>query len=457
MTRVEVSRLTKDVAYHCIRALRHGGSRKRPNGGQHYTGSVNHWTLIRDITDRLERHFQHSATLGVGSLERAEYLSLFVGFSAILCCGMVYRPPSDIIPYLMRLVRAEQKDYSLELEVVIFAFAFSRHDYPTTSGSVDQLPLDPVTRAERALEVLCYYTTLRCKCYQVEALGLLHLLSQSQAYGLLADDLRAINDRFQGLSTKNARVPTLPPDFSIHSQAMDDITQHLSKHPNIFGPEFTYNVQACLRALQTTYDPRHSPAPTNNVYVFVLESLCRATSFESINTGLMLLGRFPFPQISDIGGIAELLASRSIILQLDATLNQPNPSLQLFAMAQLWLLITILLRLEDAHEAARQILQTELLKCVIALGKNSQSMDEVAEGFYNRFSTHLGTQPASSHNMADVTYFYRVLGCMVEIHSTSSAPGPRMEAIEDMLAHVPQSLRESGTWILTRGDDMLVP
>lgn len=293
--------------------------------------------------------------------------SLVIGTATLLACSAVHSDSSTIVPYVIRLLRAGLDNESLG--ILLFAFGVARADHPRVRWRYTASAPLKVTKAEqvkRAIEVIAFYAPAldlgSIPHETMKNLGLLELLSGSREYNLVDKDFQAIYTEFE--STWADKVPvlhTFPPTFNLAQYVIRIITDRAS-NSDAFDDILTSqaSVQAYLDVLRCTYD-QSVGAPTPQVYVFVLESLCRASSHWVEVIGEQLVRRFPRPELSE--DLGKLIASRNIVSLLGHALESNSMRVKTFATAHVCLFIELLLRNPNQLKDSWTSLMGDLFQC----------------------------------------------------------------------------------------------
>ncbi|KDN43695.1 hypothetical protein RSAG8_05885, partial [Rhizoctonia solani AG-8 WAC10335] len=238
------------------------------------------------------------------------------------------------------------------LGIFLMIFALSRNDHP---GWVVLPSLDPVARAARAIDVATFYLQ---KLDQINNndefddedaddenadtlidFGLLGLLSDPGSYDLLEEDFKQIRAMFIWVAhDPGTQIYTLPERFDIRRHAMAVISAKLR---SIDGQQAIFksdaSVSTYLTALRQSYN-REIGNPTEQVYVFVIECFFRAPSM-FLEDCWALMADFPLPILTD--ELAKTIKDREILRLLLGALRFPAGDQQVFAIAQLALLIKL--------------------------------------------------------------------------------------------------------------------
>jgi hypothetical protein len=215
--RNESLQLGSVVVHYCLKALTFGSQHNRLGG----TRSENneYFSLIDHVT----RLFEWPEILEYDDV----YTDLCISFTALLCCVLAHWPPSAVMPFIMRFIRAHHSNIHLipEFGLVLGVFAFSRCNYPIAGyqrlSLLHQSPDRRAARMERALGVLWYYLSQE-ELYppSLAVLGLNHLRSQGASYRLGLEDRQKISDvlrLYPSLTGQMTSIHTLPADFDIYS------------------------------------------------------------------------------------------------------------------------------------------------------------------------------------------------------------------------------------------------
>ncbi|KAH7318036.1 hypothetical protein B0J17DRAFT_686655 [Rhizoctonia solani] len=250
--------------------------------------------------------------------------------------------------YAMRLLRtarrasAGQKQLRLQhLGLPLIVYALSRNDYPVWTRPP---PLNPISRSERAIEVIAYYVSYPSKLTSDVSstminLALLELLSDPEGYKLEDDEVVIISDA--SYNTLPAKSP-----LDTFSRTLKSMATMVSKNPNGLLSRHNTTI-ACLTVLnRTRMDKSVSDAPVGQVYAFVIEC----------NVALDLMQKFHGHSgwtEDHILDLAQSLDRRGVmvILQRVAELDSDTDFvIKLFAVGQAWFLIDLAIESETVGQ-----------------------------------------------------------------------------------------------------------
>ncbi|CAE6437365.1 unnamed protein product [Rhizoctonia solani] len=259
---IQALRVGRTAASHCLRSLQ--------NGIQNQTQELFDYAI-----SLLERYRNGEAHLNPKEIEY-----LMVGIAMLLSSLLVNCHIAIGAQYVMRLLRtASRVDTGQNqlhlgyLALPLIVYAISRNDYP---GWTKRPPLSPISRSERAIEVIAYYVSHPSKLSGVSStminLALLELLSDPEGYKLEDDDVVTISDAFDP-AAEEAHIHTFPtkspPDT--FSRTLKSMATIVSKDPNGLFSRHD-NIIACLTVLnRTRMDKSTLDAPVGQVYAFVVD------------------------------------------------------------------------------------------------------------------------------------------------------------------------------------------
>ncbi|CUA68276.1 Anaphase-promoting complex subunit 2 [Saccharomyces cerevisiae S288c] [Rhizoctonia solani] len=317
---------------HCLRAW--------------YIDPKNHtYELINTAVEFIEKNGLKDPT----KLHNAARLSFVTGIQMLISCSLIHCDSSRAARFIFRIMEADID--SKHLGIFLAIFSLSRNDYP---GWI--IPsLDPVARATRAIDAAAFYIQ---KLDQINSnedsddedaddekadtlidFGLLGLLSDPGSYDLLDDDFKQIRAMFIWVAhDPGTHIYTLPEGFDVRHHAMQVVSAKLK---SIDGQQAIFksdaSVSTYLTALRQSYN-REIGSPTEQVYVFVMECFFRAPSM-FLEDCWALMADFPLPTLTD--ELAKTIKDRDILRLLLGALRSPAGDQQIFAAAQLALLIKL--------------------------------------------------------------------------------------------------------------------
>ncbi|CAE6480581.1 unnamed protein product [Rhizoctonia solani] len=350
---IQALRVGRTAASHCLRSLQ--------NGIQNQTQE-----LFDSAISLLESYRNRDAHLNPKEIEY-----LMVGIAMLLSSLLVDCHIAIGAQYVMRLLRtASRADTGQNqlrlgyLALPLIVYAISRNDY---RGWTKPPPLSPISRSERAIEVIAYYVSHPSKLTDVSStminLALLELLSDPEGYKLEDDDVVTISDAFDP-AAEEAHIRTFPtkspPDT--FSRTLKSMATIVSKDPNgLFSRND--NIIACLTVLnRTRMDKSTSDAPVGQVYAFVVECVLNLPSLDpegfGRNVALDLMQRFHSYSgwtEDHILDSAQSLGRRGVIARLQQVAvlegNDTDLVIKSFAIGQAWFLIDLAI---ESGTASRQ-------------------------------------------------------------------------------------------------------
>lgn len=409
-------------------------------------------SIVDSATTLLSKHIRRQEI----SLHHASLMSLVHGVGILFSCALVHSESHEVIEFPMRLIRAciDIDDYTRRrgvhryISVILGAFALSRHDFP---GWITHKDADHVSRAVQAVRMIAHYSSLPAKD-EPEAtstlmyFGLLEILRCSETYRLGKDDLAAIAKTFSSLSSfptsATHAISVLPSlDFTRRSMAL--------------LPSNKPNDQVSITSEQESLNHAHISAirasrawfmghklPTTRAYVFVVETLCCAQSSELKNACWDLIGRFPFPEVSESG--EELMNSEHSRMLLHVR-EAGEKDKALFAIGQLWLIVTSILRSSRDPNPLRFPLIASFLRPEDLTGTRRQ-LEVMRELLAQEYIGITRTRVGFAHDYGDgQVYVYRVLECILQSHNCSPSDS-RWKGVEGALGLVPNALRGTSSF-----------
>ncbi|CAE6384385.1 unnamed protein product [Rhizoctonia solani] len=192
-------------------------------------------------------------------------------------------------------------------------------------------------------------------------------------------------------------------------------------------------VESHLDNLQRVYILSQVGTPVAEVYVFVVESMCRASSDRARDLCGNLMSKFCFPQLSI--EMVRCLERRNLVKVLENALHHEAQIIQLFAFSQLWLLYALYLDSYSDCEDDRDKLLHQLKAYSAAEG---QSIGQVKCCLQERMEFMfycLGPEFGSLK-----LYANRVQECMLQTRACPDSD-PEWEKIRQTLIDVPRPLR----------------
>ncbi|KDN37429.1 hypothetical protein RSAG8_10164, partial [Rhizoctonia solani AG-8 WAC10335] len=358
------------AASHCLRSLQHGIQLQTQE-------------LFDSALELLENYRN-----GTAYLKTREIHYLMTGIAMLLSSLLVECPPAIGARYVMRLLRIAgrpengQKALRLEnLGLPLVVYALSRHDYP---GWTQPPPLSPVSRAERAIEVITHYVgsseNLSTASSIMINLALLELISNPVEYKLEDTDIVAISEAFDSMvdDDQTRTIHTLstssPPDsFSRTVRSMDAVVSN--EGSGLLARDAV--TIACLTVLNRTgMDQSATDAPLGEVYTFVIDCMSNLPPYiygrwaYDQNAALDLLQKFHDPSHPErtqnlLPNLARSLDRREIFTklkeatELEATSDDVDFAAKLFATGQAWLLIDLAIKSGSTkHEDWRRCLSS---------------------------------------------------------------------------------------------------
>ncbi|KAH7313247.1 hypothetical protein B0J17DRAFT_687543 [Rhizoctonia solani] len=293
-----------------------------------------------------------------------------IGIAMLLSSLMVNCHLAIGAQYAMRLLRtarrasAGQKQLRLQhLGLPLIVYALSRNDYPVWTRPP---PLNPISRSERAIEVIAYYVSYPSKLTSDVSstminLALLELLSDPEGYKLEDDEVVIISDAFDPTAGE-AHIYTLPAKSPLDtfSRTLKSMATMVSKNPNGLLSRHNTTI-ACLTVLnRTRMDKSVSDAPVGQVYAFVIECVLSIPSSGpeayGQNVALDLMQKFHGHSgwtEDHILDLAQSLDRRGVmvILQRVAELDSDTDFvIKLFAVGQAWFLIDLAIESETVGQ-----------------------------------------------------------------------------------------------------------
>ncbi|CAE6446612.1 unnamed protein product [Rhizoctonia solani] len=197
-------------------------------------------------------------------------------------------------------------------------------------------------------------------------------------------------------------------------------------------------IESHLNSLQRIYTLSRTGAPVAEVYMFVVESMCRVSSDHAKELCGNLVSTFRFLSLST--EMVECLAHRNLVNVLVKTLSHESKILQFFAISQLWLLHTLYLDFHSGCEIDKDKLLDQLK--VYSPG-GGQVIGQVR--------CHLGERlETMAHGLESElgplgVYTYRVLESVLQAKGCPTS-APEWEKIQTALVDVPHSLRGLGSF-----------
>ncbi|CEL62863.1 hypothetical protein RSOLAG1IB_12587 [Rhizoctonia solani AG-1 IB] len=451
---VKIRRLVSNTAHLCIKELYR--THEDSSSG---TTPTHSWEYIMQqvemVVALLERHL---SSPDANVLHPMTYQALCISFTLLLCCFLAHCSPRIAVRYLLRLLRRPHGLASVEINLAMVAFVFSRHDLPgwsqPTQGHVD-------LRVQRALEVYHYYQKAKfeeisiLECVEI---GWLFLLASPQLHGLDHADVKLI--------AKEIQSPSI--DFRRMLFIRNTLSARISKHSSIYTvPSYTELIENALRYL-TQDVARDLDAALNNPHLAEAYSLVLCSSLDGLNRGrfewvtpelygfvleviksrpddsLKILSQIPLPQLSPL--LDEYLDSRDIVSQLVGLLDDEEPGVQLFATSQIWHLIRVSSPTTYEQSKTRVALEQQLIK-PDGTWSSADGLKEVS-GLMKTQLYQLLEHPDLQSRRA-LWYGYRVMECMLEEDECSSSD-PRMQKAQEWLdrREIHKSIRGLSSFII---------
>lgn len=371
----EVLSIGQKSASHCLQAFRSGEPSQL----------LEHLELAVNM---LERYGLRKVTL-----QPVPRYRLAVGAALSLSCLPARHDSAEAVKHVLRLIPVQVRISQQHLALLLTAFALTISDCPGWTES----RLSHSDRIERAIEAVAYYGPDIDKLSEDDAkamidFGLLELLSNSTSYSFDTPDFKAINLAFRSLQDvrNHHAIHTLPPDFDVRRYVMETITNNVSSD----GEEhdlFTTDAPVAtgyLVALDRTYSPTLG-APTEPVYAFVIECLCRSSDGFTIDVALNLMHEFPIPELSE--ALIWTLNSREIVKLLFTTRESNNENQKLVARGLLALLAKLTCQSADLdsdgwNELAADILLNDGPGQSVSEERMGQRWDELATEYEDMIS-----------------------------------------------------------------------
>ncbi|EUC59429.1 transmembrane protein, putative [Rhizoctonia solani AG-3 Rhs1AP] len=331
------------AASHCLRSLQHGIKAQ--------TGE-----LFDSVIRLLEGYKNGQDNLGPTEIQYLMTCTAMWLSSLLVDCHDHPAIGAHHIMQLLRIAtRAEGKQQLrlgyLRLPLVVYAL--SRRDYP---GWIRPPPLSPISRAERAIEVIAYYVSHPHELEGVSAdminLALLQLLSDSE--NVLHDDgIVTISETFDPMSNSGAgaHIHTLALDTSAYvaSYGLEAMDKLISEHEGLLSE--VHVAIACLTMLNRTITYRTNyNVPPVKIYAFVIACILSSDMAPSDpeayahNSALDVMHKFHGHLEADLDlaqslGENEILAKLKQAAALGATSSDANFNVNLFAIGQACYLI----------------------------------------------------------------------------------------------------------------------
>ncbi|EUC59432.1 transmembrane protein, putative [Rhizoctonia solani AG-3 Rhs1AP] len=334
------------AASHCLQSLQHGIQYRTKE-------------LFDSAIELLENYRNRTAHLNDREIEY-----LMTGTAMLLSSLLINCPPAAGARYVMRLLRITgranfgQRKLHLEyLGLPLVVYALSRHDY---SGWTQPPPLNPMSRAERAIEVIAYYTASALELSGVSLvmvnLALVELLSNPKGYSLEDEDIGIISEAFDPMvhCASQTQIHTLPTNpcrgrVTPTSRSMEKGILDRSREA-VAG--------ACLTVLNRTKTGHlTADTPLGQLYTLVIECVLGSSSLAPnrgdnhvmLNVMKRLHNCFDQEQVLT-SSLPQALNRRKIIAKLKdaAEINVPSNGIRLvvklFATGQAWFLINLAIK-----------------------------------------------------------------------------------------------------------------
>ncbi|KAG8681957.1 hypothetical protein FRC09_017122, partial [Ceratobasidium sp. 395] len=329
-------------------------------------------------------------------LHPAALLAVLNATGMFFSCGMARYNPATAVRSLIGLVEAHVQSEDLNAHRILFrhtgvtlaAFALSQHDYP---GGVGPLPYSTVHRVERALKLLDRFDSPNAFLdpHAQSALvhfGLLHLLDYSEPYGLTDQDYLILAKAFNQIllyPENHLHILSLPPNRSrIRDRGLGGPLfgswRPLARAWPAPGQEGSLGGEAMavayLHALKTsTAEFIGNCAPSDETYIFVLETACRAESKDTMATCLRLMSRFPFPVLTD--NFMEVAIRQNLLRLLLKGWRSEDHIVEKFMRSQIWVFLALSARF---HDTPRTELQERFIAPIFELDGVSNTTNDLA-------------------------------------------------------------------------------
>ncbi|KAG8792795.1 hypothetical protein FRC12_004817 [Ceratobasidium sp. 428] len=309
--------------------------------------------VVETAVNLLSRYLHNQASLHPASL-----LALTNATRLFFSCGTVHYDTGIVLQPLIRLVKAHsdtevsiyQRLYE-PIAIILASFALSR--YNSRHATRASLPT-PSERIEWALEMTNRYNPLTSPPNLQTAhystlmhFGLLGLVQNLEPFPPSDDSCKALAQAFDRITPPPVRYTIhTPPENSqrlncifksVFPQSLSRIWQAVKN--DLVGESL---VDAYLNAIKTSAADfttlRQLPS---EIYMFVVESTCRAQSSNTISACLTLMGRFPFPPVlSD--DLIRIITRENIVELLLWSQGSAEQNVASFARSQLWVLFALL-------------------------------------------------------------------------------------------------------------------
>ncbi|EUC58672.1 transmembrane protein, putative [Rhizoctonia solani AG-3 Rhs1AP] len=178
-------------------------------------------SALEDITNQLELYERDPSTL-----HPASGLAVVVGAATLYACIPSNKNSDAAVRYVLRALPEEARLPNRYLGMILAPFALSR---PESSNQQRRNALAEINQVLTAVETIIFYLPVLSTLDDNTAtsmieFGLAHLLHNSIAYNLSAQDLERIHTAFTRLSNNDiVLIEGLPPGFSIRQYALDSV------------------------------------------------------------------------------------------------------------------------------------------------------------------------------------------------------------------------------------------
>ncbi|CUA77862.1 hypothetical protein RSOLAG22IIIB_06835 [Rhizoctonia solani] len=192
-------------------------------------------------------------------------------------------------------------------------------------------------------------------------------------------------------------------------------------------------VESHLNNLQRIYTLSRVGTPVAEVYVFVVEAMCRVPSDRAKDLCGDLLSGFRFPGLS--AEMVECIEQRNLVKVLKAALQHQSEVVQLIGISQLWLLYTLYQDSYSTRVVERDRLHQQLKMHSLGQGETTRQVLCYLGGSLEARLRAMGSQLGSAN-----VYIFRVLECILQAKGTLASE-PEWPRIQAALVDVPSSLR----------------
>ncbi|CEL61549.1 hypothetical protein RSOLAG1IB_10112 [Rhizoctonia solani AG-1 IB] len=192
-------------------------------------------------------------------------------------------------------------------------------------------------------------------------------------------------------------------------------------------------IECHLDNLQRVYTLACVGAPVAEVYVFVVECMCRTSSKKARDLCGSLMSKFRFPKLST--ELVKHIERRDLVKVLENALRHEAQTIQLFAVSQLWLLHALYLDSYSDCEADKDKLLHQLRVHSPGVGQSIGQVKCYLEDRTDLIIQCLGPEFGPLKVYAD-----RVKECILQTRAYPES-NSEWEKIRKSLIHIPHSLR----------------